>query len=380
MTAPSFASASSTALDRHPPSATTLPLRLAMGLGGGVLLAILATLLAGNAQTSAAVGSLGLLLLLAWRFHLALHQHHRQQCFWHAELARLLETPADIDPAALLVAAAERLERSERIRSETDYAGHALGQLSEESRRQGDEQARGIAMIAAAAEEIERTLASIRGLAEAAGEAFADSHEQSLAGHASAGQLGEGMASIRHSLDATATTVGTLLNGTQHVEQAVVAIQQLARQTQLLALNASIEAARAGEQGRGFAVVAEEVRHLAQATDQATRSITDVTGTIVAAIRQVASQVAEHEGLLGQQQHRCAGLAKELDAIAQRSHRNLEQLGQMRQALAEHGQANHALSEQLHQLHLGAQAYAEQREALHGLTAYLRKLTRRVQP
>lgn len=52
----------------------------------------------------------------------------------------------------------------------------------------------------------------------------------------------------------------------------------------------------------------------------------------------------------------------------------------MRQALAEHGQANHALSEQLHQLHLGAQAYAEQREALHGLTAYLRKLTRRVQP
>lgn len=137
MTAPSFDSASSTALDRHPPSATTLPLRLAMGLGGGVLLAILATLLAGNAQTSAAVGSLGLLLLLAWRFHLALHQHHRQQCFWHTELTRLLETPADIDPAALLVAAAERLERSERIRSETDYAGQALGQLSEESRRPG---------------------------------------------------------------------------------------------------------------------------------------------------------------------------------------------------------------------------------------------------
>jgi len=351
-----------------------------LGLGSGVLLAILATLLASNEQIIAAVGSLGLLLLLAWRFHLALNLRHRQQRFWHAELARLLETPVDVDPAALLVAAAERLERSERIRSETDYAGQALGQLSEQSRRQGDEQERGIAMIAAAAEEIERTLASIRALADAAGEAFADSHEQSLAGHASAGQLGDGMASIRHSLDATATTVDTLLSGTQHVEQAVGAIQQLARQTQLLALNASIEAARAGEQGRGFAVVAEEVRHLAQATDQATRSITDVTLTIVAAIRQVASQVGEHDGLLGQQQRRCAGLAEELDAIAQRSHSNLEQLGQMRQALTEHGQANHALSEQLHQLHLGAQAYAEQREALHGLTAYLRKLTGSVRP
>ncbi len=375
MAASSFATAPRPTIAPLPPTSA-----VGLSLGGGLLLAILATVLAANDQLFATIGSLGLLLLLAWRGQLALNQRHRQQRFWHAELARLLEAPADLDPAALLVLAAERLERSERIRSETDYAGQALGRLSEQSRLQGNEQERGIAMIAAAAEEIERTLASIRALADAAGEAFADSHEQSLAGHASAGQLGDGMASIRQSLDATSTTVSTLLGGTQHVEQAVVAIQQLARQTQLLALNASIEAARAGEQGRGFAVVADEVRHLAQATDQATRSITDVTVTIVAAIRQVASQVDEHDGLLDQQQRRCASLASELDAIAQRSQSNLEQLGQMRQALTEHGQANHALSEQLHQLHLSAQAYAEQREALHGLTAYLRKLTGSVQP
>ncbi|MEH3023409.1 MAG: methyl-accepting chemotaxis protein [Pseudomonas oryzihabitans] len=380
MAASSFATAPSVLTVRPPDHAPGTLHSVGAGLGGGLLLAVLATVLAAHDQVVAAIGSLGLLLMLAWRCQLTLNQRHRQQRFWHAELARLLDTPLDVDPAALLVAAAERLERSERIRSETDYAGQALGQLSEQSRRQGDEQARGIAMIAAAAEEIERTLASIRALADAAGEAFADSHGQSLAGHASAGQLGDGMASIRHSLDATSMTVNTLLGGTRHVEQAVVGIQQLARQTQLLALNASIEAARAGEQGRGFAVVAEEVRRLAQATDQATRSITDVTATIVAAIRQVASQVGEHDSLLDQQQHRCAGLAGELDAIAQRSHANLEQLGQMRQALTEHGQANHALSEQLHQLHLGAQAYAEQRQALHGLTAYLRKLTGSVQP
>lgn len=378
MAASSLASASRSSATRH--SAPLPGLSSSLGLVGGVLLAILATLLAASGQVFAAVGILGLLLLLAWRCQLALNQRHRQHLFWHAELARLLETPADVDPASLLVAAAERLERSERIRSETAYTGQALAQLSAQSRQQGDAQERGIAMIAAAAEEIERTLASISSLADAAGEAFADSHGQSLTGHASACQLGEGMASIRHSLDATSTTVNTLLSGTQHVEQAVVAIQQLARQTQLLALNASIEAARAGEQGRGFAVVAEEVRHLAQATDQATRSITEVTGTIVTAIRQVASQVGEHDGLLGHEQSRCGRLAGELDAIAQRSQSNLEQLGQMRQALAEHGQANHALSEQLQQLHLGAQAYAEQREALHELTDYLRRLTGRVTP
>jgi len=378
MAVSSLASAALPAPDLRSDNAPALPAGL--GLAGGFALATLATLLASAGWLVGAGGVLCLLLLVAWRCWHTLRQQLRQQDFWHGELARLLEASPQADPATLLGLTAERLERSERIRSETAFTGQALGQLSEQARQRGDEQERGIAMIAAAAEEIERTLASIRSLADAAGAAFADSHGQSVAGHASACQLGEGMAAIRHSLDATAATVAVLLTGTQQVEQSVTAIQQLARQTQLLALNASIEAARAGEQGRGFAVVAEEVRHLAQATDQATRGITEVTTTIVTAIRQVASQVAEHDGLLGREHVQCGQLATELDSIAERSQDNLEQLGQMRQALEEHNQANHALSEQLHQLHLGAQAYAEQREALHDLTAYLRKLTGSVRP
>lgn len=151
--------------------------------------------------------------------------------------------------------------------------------LEEGSRKSSnivDKQRQEISMAATAINEMGATIMEVaRNTNDAADRA------RTAQGRADEGQqvvrlLVRGVESLAQDMQSSANAIQALKEDTVNVGTVLEVIRGIAEQTNLLALNAAIEAARAGEQGRGFAVVADEVRTLAQRTQQSTQEIRDV--------------------------------------------------------------------------------------------------------
>ena len=112
---------------------------------------------------------------------------------------------------------------------------------------------------------------------------------------------------LRDTVGETAKKVKRLGESSQQISKVISLINQIALQTNLLAINASIEAARAGEEGRGFAVVAEEVGQLAAQSASATKEIEQIveaiqkeTSSVVEAMEDGTAQVVESTQLVAE--------------------------------------------------------------------------------
>ncbi|MEE9355399.1 MAG: bacteriohemerythrin, partial [Methylococcaceae bacterium] len=133
------------------------------------------------------------------------------------------------------------------------------------------------------------------------------------------------------------------LTAMSQIAEKVSIIEDIAYQTNILALNASIEAARAGSYGRGFAVVADEVRKLAERSGSAAQEISNLTTNSV----QIANQAGSLIGEIIPQIQQTAELVQEISAASNEQTTGTDQISQAMTQLDQASQQNAAISEQL---------------------------------
>jgi methyl-accepting chemotaxis protein len=170
-----------------------------------------------------------------------------------------------------------------KIADSTDQLASAAEQLSASSSQISagtDKQASQTEQIATSMEEMSATVIDIaKNASEAAGAANNATQSAGKGGEIVRNTV-DGMNRIAGAVRESASTIEALKRSSEQIGEIIGVIDEIADQTNLLALNAAIEAARAGEQGRGFAVVADEVRKLAERTTKATREIAEMIKSI----------------------------------------------------------------------------------------------------
>ncbi|MDU4959110.1 MAG: HAMP domain-containing methyl-accepting chemotaxis protein [Sporomusaceae bacterium] len=293
-----------------------------------IALACLLLLLAGGfAVTRAITAPVSAMVVLCERFAAGDFRLQEKQPERHDEIGRLAGAMEQMreklrDLMKQVANSAEQLAAaSEQLTASAEQSAQAATQIAvsiTDVAKGADEQLTATADTSAV---VEQMSAGAEEMAASAAQVAAQSAEvgaKAAAGGESVEKAVGQMGQIEKTSQLVAESINTLGEQSQEIGQIVDTIAGIAGQTNLLALNAAIEAARAGEHGRGFAVVAEEVRKLAEQSQEAAKQIAQLIGNIQTDTEQaVANMTAggrevkagiEAVGVMGQTFHEIVNL------------------------------------------------------------------------
>ncbi|MGY3942592.1 methyl-accepting chemotaxis protein [Aeromonas tecta] len=268
--------------------------------------------------------------------------------------------------------------------SQLSSAVEEMSAISEQSAKGMASQQNEVSQVATAMNEMQSTVFEVaRNTTDAMSAAKAASHTSSE-GHRVVGRAIGSIEQVSQQIEQAGGVVQQLEQDSANISMVLDVIRGIAEQTNLLALNAAIEAARAGEQGRGFAVVADEVRSLAQRTQNSTAEISKMIEVLQGRTTEAGSAMQ----LSRQQMQSSVELAREAGNSIDSINGAVTQISDMNTLIATATEEQNAVTEELNRnivnIHnaadenaLGAQQTAQACVELSKLATSLHHMTQR---